>query len=171
MLALVTVVERYVERHDLLFASVLESAWKWSGDHVATAAGRPVVGFGDSLVKNSLLPSVLDARSGMKAWNLAVPSGQAPLHYFLFRRLLRAPARPLAVVIDGEAADADPLFDPRVWGRGSGSTRPSISPGRAATRGSCPPWRCPRRCRPTGPGSRSGRASCRPLRGTTAAKS
>ena len=117
MLVLVTAVERCVARHELMYASVAEAAWKWSGEHVASASGRPVIGFGDSLIKNSVLPSVIEARAGVKAWNFAVPSGVAPLHYFLLRRLIRAGERPEAVLLDGESVDVDPMFDHRVWER------------------------------------------------------
>jgi hypothetical protein len=75
--------------------------WRHTGKAARTAAkGADLLCFGDSLMKASVLPAVLEARTGRTAYNLAVPMGPAPTSYFLFRRALRAGARPSAVLID-----------------------------------------------------------------------
>jgi hypothetical protein len=117
MLGLVLGVERYVARHDARFTTVHAADWRHSGQSVPRAVGCDLVGFGDSLVKFGLVPQVLELRlgTGRRAYNLAVPQGQAPAHYFLLRRLLRAGARPSAVLVDGEMLVEKPLDNARVW--------------------------------------------------------
>ncbi len=59
-----------------------------------------VLYFGDSLIKLGVSPRVVEARSGLKGHNLAIPGSPAPVSYILFRRALEAGARPEAVVVD-----------------------------------------------------------------------
>jgi hypothetical protein len=76
---------------------------------VAHAPGCDALLFGDSLVKFGVLPRVVAARGGPRAYNLALHAGPIPASYFLLRRALDAGARPRAVVLDamthGLAAD------------------------------------------------------------------
>jgi hypothetical protein len=120
MLVLVAAAGGGLARQEVMFTTVAAAAWQWGREHVPQAGCRPVVVFGDSMGKNGVLPSVLEARSGMKAWNLAVPSGVTPLYYFWFRRLIRAGSRPAAVLVNAETLDADPLYSPRLWERAAG---------------------------------------------------
>lgn len=115
MLALVAAVERAVARHETLFTTVMTSAWTQGGPHLNRATGSAVVCFGDSLVKDGVVPLALERGHGLTAWNLALPKGMAPAHYFLLRRLIRSGARPAAVLIDGEVLRDDPLAETRVW--------------------------------------------------------
>jgi hypothetical protein len=115
MLALVAVVERSVARNEIRFTTIAVSAWAQGGAHLSEAARSEVLCFGDSLVKDGVLPQVLEDRHGFSAWNLALPGGTAPAHYFLLRRLLRAGARPATLLVDGESLYSDPLVETRPW--------------------------------------------------------
>ncbi len=64
------------------------------------ATGCDLLLFGDSLVKFGVLPRVLEASGGSRAYNLALHAGPIPASYFLLRRALDAGARPRAVVLD-----------------------------------------------------------------------
>ena len=88
MLALVAAVEWSVSRNEIKFTTIATSAWTLSGQHLTKAAHSSVVCFGDSLVKDGVIPPVLEDRHGLTAWNLALPKGSAPVHYLLLRRLL-----------------------------------------------------------------------------------
>ncbi|GAC1464117.1 MAG: hypothetical protein NVSMB9_02430 [Isosphaeraceae bacterium] len=114
-LALVLVMERYVARHDMKFTTIHAAAWRRSGERVTQAARREVLGLGDSLVKHGVVTPVLAASAGRSAYNLAVPKGMFPAHYFLLRRALRAGARPSALLVDGEMLSEDPFDNNRIW--------------------------------------------------------
>jgi len=113
MLALVAVVEVLVGSHRADFAPPWAEDWRfatWAAER--RAAGSDVLCFGDSLVKYGVLPRVIEAKTGLKAYNLATSAGTMPSAYFLFRRALGAGARPKGVIVDVAALmlkDADPL--------------------------------------------------------------
>ena len=121
MISLMTIVEGYIGRNDLDF----RHPWGWDWKQTVRAIGREARGcevlcFGDSLVKYGVVPRVLEARLGRRAYNLAVANGQAPTAYFLLRRALEAGARPAAVLIDGELlADDRPAWDAQRAGQRS----------------------------------------------------
>ncbi len=112
MLALVAAVELGVAGHRADFATPWAEDWRFA----ARAAGRRAPGsdvlcFGDSLVKFGVLPRVIEARAGLKAYNLATSGGTMPSAYFLLRRALGSGARPRAIVADFAALmlkDPDP---------------------------------------------------------------
>jgi hypothetical protein len=112
MLALVAVVEAVVGgfRHDL--ASPLAEDWRIAALAASgKAPGRDVLCFGDSLVKDGLLPRVIESRTGLKSYNLATSGGTMPSAFFLLRRAIEAGAKPRAVVADFAALmleDPDP---------------------------------------------------------------
>jgi len=112
MLALVAAVELTVARHRPDLASPLAEDWRfatWAAGR--KAPGRDVLCFGDSLVKYGVLPRVIEARAGVRAYNLATSGGTMPSAYFLLRRALGSGARPRAVVTDFAALmlpDPDP---------------------------------------------------------------
>lgn len=58
--------------------------------------------FGDSQLKFGLLPSVVAARSGRRAFNLAIVGGQPPSAYFLLRRALEAGAKPSTILLSAK---------------------------------------------------------------------
>jgi hypothetical protein len=104
MIALIITLEGYVARRGLDLADPVSHSWRFS----AKAARGPeakadVLCFGDSLVKMGVLPRVISAGLGERAYNLAVFSGQAPSTFFLFRQVLVSGARPRAVIVDFHA--------------------------------------------------------------------
>ena len=101
MIALVVVVELIVAGRHLDFTTIAADDWRRTGEAaVAKAPGRDVLCFGDSLIKYGILPRVIEAKTGLKAYNLAINGGPMPAEYFLLRRALEAGARPRAVVAD-----------------------------------------------------------------------
>jgi hypothetical protein len=101
MIALVLAVESAVGRCPRI--TLDPDDWQYHlarRDAARAARGRDVLFLGDSLIKNGVLPRVVEARSGLKGHNLALYSGQPPATYYLLRRALRAGARPSAVVVD-----------------------------------------------------------------------
>lgn len=101
MLALVAAVEATVLglRDDLI--GPLGEGWRIAAlDAQAKARGCDVLCFGDSLVKYGVLPKEIEARTGLKAYNLATSGGTTASAYFLLRRALDSGARPRAVVVD-----------------------------------------------------------------------
>jgi hypothetical protein len=81
------------------------TAENWSARQSRRAASREaleseVLCFGDSLVKQGILPRVIEDRCGVRAYNLALGGGQAPSSFFLLRRALERGAKPSAVVVD-----------------------------------------------------------------------
>ena len=101
MLALVVLVEGALAGRGMDFLDMDDWAYqrndRWAGREGARA---DVLVFGDSLMKYGVLPEGLNARSGRKAFNLALPGGQAPASYVLLERAFEGGARPSAVVVD-----------------------------------------------------------------------
>lgn len=100
MVALVAAVEGVLAHHELDTRSL--EAWDCLATRraaVREAKAGDVLCFGDSLMKLNLAPSVLAAH-GIRAYNLAICGGQAPMSYFVLRRALEAGARPRAIIVD-----------------------------------------------------------------------
>ena len=101
MLALVVAVEWTIADRHLDFTTVWADDWRRSAEAAARQVkGRDVLCFGDSLVKFAVLPRQVEARAGLRAYNLAVNAGTMPSAYFLLRSALGSGARPKAVVAD-----------------------------------------------------------------------
>jgi hypothetical protein len=66
------------------------------------AVDAEILGFGDSLLKQGLIPRILEERLGKRTYNLAVGGGLPVASYLLFRKALEAGARPSAVLVDFE---------------------------------------------------------------------
>jgi hypothetical protein len=115
MLALVAGVERRAARQADRFTVPALACWAHTRESVDVASRCPLVVLGDSLVKHGVVPAVLQRRLGRPSYNLAVSGGHAPASYFLLRRLLRAGARPEAVLVDGETLGSDPLGQTRAY--------------------------------------------------------
>ena len=101
MLALVACVELTISARRLDFTTVWADDWR-GAERAASrqGLGRDVLCFGDSLVKFGVLPKEIRARTGLKAYNLAVNAGTVPSTYMLLKRALDAGARPRAIVVD-----------------------------------------------------------------------
>ena len=98
---LVLAVEGGIRRHEASLAEFALREASLSGRAARGAAvGCRILAFGDSQVKLGILPRVLAAGTGRRAYNLAVSGSAAPASYFLLRRALAAGARPEAVVVD-----------------------------------------------------------------------
>jgi hypothetical protein len=101
MLALMAVVEASVAARAIDFTTVWADDWRLTARAaVEKAPGRDVLCFGDSLVKYGVLPRVIEARAGLRSYNLAINAGTMPSAYFLLRRSLGSGARPRAIVAD-----------------------------------------------------------------------
>ncbi len=59
-----------------------------------------ILSFGDSLVEFAVLPKVIEERSRLSTYNLAVPAGTPAGTYFMLKAAIDAGARPRAVVVD-----------------------------------------------------------------------
>jgi len=99
--ALAAAVEMALARHGDAVCDWMAFSWR---DSARAAAGpgawAEVLCFGDSLVKEGVLPGVIGRRLGRPAYNLAVHGGPAPASDFLLRRATDAGARPRVVVVD-----------------------------------------------------------------------
>ncbi len=101
MLALVAAVELTIQGRRLDFTTVWADDWRRTAEATAREArGRDVLCFGDSLVKYGVLPRVIEAKTGLRSYNLAINAGTMPSAYFLLRRTLESGVRPRAIVAD-----------------------------------------------------------------------
>ena len=101
MVALVVLVEATVGARSMSLYDVDEWAFRWTGRAITRQAKRAeILCFGDSLVKLSVIPSVVGERTGKRVFNLALSGSQATTSYFVLKRALDAGARPEAVVVD-----------------------------------------------------------------------
>lgn len=101
MLVLSLGVEVFVSKNPTDFLSSECWDWRMSWKSAGSKASKAdVLIFGDSLAKISVVPSVVEARTGHSAYNQAVFVGQAPGSFFLFRKALDAGARPKAVILE-----------------------------------------------------------------------
>lgn len=101
MLALVVLGEWTFTRHEMDVIAPWHWDWRNTGKAARSEAPKAeVLCFGDSLVKFGVLPAVVEGRTGLKTYNLAVAVGQPPSSYFLLRRALTAGARPSALLVD-----------------------------------------------------------------------
>ena len=101
MLALVVAFELAIGGRHMDFTTVWADDWRRTGEAATRQArGRDVLYFGDSLVKYGVLPKVIEARAGLKGYNLATNAGTLPSSYFLLRKTLAAGIRPRLIVAD-----------------------------------------------------------------------
>ena len=103
MIALIVAVEWFERRH-YAQSNFLATSWADTSRRLdKIARGADILGFGDSLVKHGVQPTVLERGTGKKVGNLAMNNGAMPASYFLFRRALEQGCKPSVVLID--AAD------------------------------------------------------------------
>jgi hypothetical protein len=100
MLPLILAGERLASRDDLAFTNLAADQYKFAGRASRRVAGCDLLCFGDSLVKDGVIPSVIAARLGRPTYNLAIAGGVPPASYFLLRRALESGARPSLVLVD-----------------------------------------------------------------------
>ena len=101
MISLILIVEAGIEARSVRLFDVDEWAFRWTARAaIQEARGAEVLCFGDSLVKLSVIPSVVRERTGKRVYNLALSGSQSTTSYFLLKRAIEAGSRPEAVVID-----------------------------------------------------------------------
>jgi hypothetical protein len=101
MLGLIGVIEGFVALRADAWKEPLAVAWNAASRAAKTEApGVDLLCFGDSQIHHALDPRVLGERRRMRAYSLAVTSGQAASSYGLLRRALDAGARPRAVLVN-----------------------------------------------------------------------
>jgi hypothetical protein len=101
MLVLIVVVEALIATRRADLVNAWCDDWRLSAQAAVTKAKEAeILCFGDSLVKYGVFPRVIEARTGLKAYNLAVSGGNMASAYFLLRQSLESGARPKAVVVD-----------------------------------------------------------------------
>ena len=101
MLAGIMAMELFLAGRARDFTTVTAEDWRLAARAAETeAAGRDILCLGDSLIKYGVFPRVIEARTGLTSYNLALNSGPMPAEYFLLRRALAAGARPRAIVAD-----------------------------------------------------------------------
>ena len=118
MLALLFVCESFLARQWLAIGERRALAWRFAAESTSEAAiMAEVVGLGDSLIKLGVVPAILERRLGMRAFNLALPGGQASSTYFVLSRLLEAGGKPKIIVVDfhPNLLAAAPRFNTEVW--------------------------------------------------------
>ena len=118
MIGMVAAVELIVAGRPLDFSDPVGLCWRLTAQAAQDQAPRSgVLIVGDSLAKHGVIPKVVEAGTGRRAYNLAVAKGPAPATYFFLRRVLEAGARPAAVVVDFKPAVliGGPEFCLRDW--------------------------------------------------------
>lgn len=101
MLVLVLLIEGTVRLNRTTFTGYNGLSWAFTRAQVETqAVGADVLCLGDSRVKYAVLPRVIEASTGCKAFNLAITAGRPASSYVLLRSALAAGAKPRAVVVD-----------------------------------------------------------------------
>jgi hypothetical protein len=109
MLALAGAIETQVAGSADRLAGYEGLAVRFALDAARREAPRcDVLSLGDSVVKFGFDPAEIEARTGLKAYNLAVPGTPPPLTYALFRRALDAGAKPKVLVIGQMSLGGDP---------------------------------------------------------------
>ena len=100
MVVLVVLAERSVMHSKSEFMSFEEEGYVRARQVASRGVTRVrVLCFGDSLIKQGVVPAAVEERSGRPTYNLALPGSTAPSSYFLLRRALRSGARPDAVLL------------------------------------------------------------------------
>ena len=86
MLLLVAGVESGVSRY-VARSFRFESSWVWDATRRQARSGNEILCFGDSQIKNGVLPAAIEARLGRKAYNFAQNGSQVPalISYFAGR--------------------------------------------------------------------------------------
>jgi hypothetical protein len=101
MVVLLVICESFVARCCDGFADPAAMDWNQGRKRAAKdARAARVLCFGDSQVKLGVVPRVIQDRTGLRSYNLALIGGQPLSSYYLLRRALAGGARPAAIVVD-----------------------------------------------------------------------
>ncbi len=118
MVVLVVAIESIVGANRLEFSDPVSWNWRLSAEDARKRApGASILCVGDSLIKHSLIPSIIKERTGRDTYNLGLARGPAPATYFLLKRAIDAGARPDAVVLDFKPGVlvGSPRYNLRYW--------------------------------------------------------
>jgi hypothetical protein len=116
MAVLVFTTETMLAHFDHHFSDLDIAAYRFPSLAYRAAAQSDVLCFGDSLIKQGIIPAVFEERLGISAYNLAVPGGVPGSPYILLRRVLEAGGRPSAVLVEFKPRML--LVDPRKLAEG-----------------------------------------------------
>ena len=101
MAVLVMAVESTVRFRLDQISDWMSFTWRYASRRVDDMASRSeVIVLGDSLVKEGVLPPLIEGRVGASVYNLSVHGGTAPSSYCLLKRLVEKGERPRVLVVD-----------------------------------------------------------------------
>jgi hypothetical protein len=118
MLAILVVVELFVDRHWLDLTDPVSLSWRYSAQAAESdLRDCQLLCLGDSLVKHGLVPSVIERTSGQKTVNISAARASTLLSYRLLRRALDSGCRPKALIVNAKPAVllGGPEFNARQW--------------------------------------------------------
>jgi hypothetical protein len=95
-------VERGIDRRGHDFLSSLQWDWQGARESASRSQDAQIICLGDSLLKEGVLPAIIEARLGTKAMSLAVNAGHPSAHRALFETATGRGARPSIVVVESE---------------------------------------------------------------------
>jgi hypothetical protein len=100
MLGAIAAAELWVQAHPRTCMPAEHwDCWMSARAAAGAARGCGVLGFGDSMIKLSVVPRPIASRTGRDAYNLGICGSQPITGYLLLRRALAAGARPSAVLV------------------------------------------------------------------------
>ncbi|MEO6807590.1 MAG: DUF1574 domain-containing protein, partial [Isosphaeraceae bacterium] len=101
LIGLVTLIEWSLVRQADDFTALENLNWRLSGRAARREATRSqILCFGTSMMQMGIIPKVIEERTGLRAFNLAVCAGPPQADEVLLRRTLNAGARPSAILVD-----------------------------------------------------------------------
>jgi hypothetical protein len=115
MVVLIAATEIAVQRKADRLTTLDRAAWTYPTRSIPLASRAQVLALGDSLIKYGVSPKVLERRLGIRAFNLAVPGGEAFGSYQILRHILDSGAKPKIIFVDGETLAADPCKHVEYW--------------------------------------------------------
>jgi hypothetical protein len=101
MIGLVLLVEGLIGTHTLDLMTSEQLGW-WMAGRAASHQARhsQVLCLGTSMAGLGIVPRLIEQRTGLAGYNLAICAGQSPAQYYLLRRALKAGAKPSVVMVD-----------------------------------------------------------------------
>lgn len=99
LVGLVIAVESFVSRHEFGLMTYDALNARYAAEVASRSADCGLLCLGDSQVKFGIDPATIEARSDLRARNLAVVGSTTPASYVLLRRALDDGARPSAVLV------------------------------------------------------------------------
>jgi hypothetical protein len=104
MLAMVAAVEGAVTARRLDFTQPEALQYRDTAEACRNVGRFEILAYGDSLMKNGVLPRVIREQTGRTAYNLAIVGGQPTTGYYILKRSLEAGARPKTILLGYKAS-------------------------------------------------------------------